>query len=57
MATLKFSDGVSIETGGPLRIISLGDGYYVVGNGWLIAVDSWEEGEEIIAEAYEKGIK
>jgi hypothetical protein len=57
MTTLKFSDGVTIETGGPMRIISLGDGYYVVGNGWLIAVDSWEEGEEIIAEAYEKGIK
>jgi hypothetical protein len=31
--TLRFSDGVEIDTTGPLRIIQLGDGLYVVGEG------------------------
>ena len=28
MTTLRFNDGVSIETSGPLRIVLLKDGYY-----------------------------
>ena len=30
---LKFSDGITIETSGPPRILKLSDGYYAVGNG------------------------
>lgn len=33
---LEFSDGVKINTTGPLRIIHLADGWYVVGEGWCI---------------------
>jgi hypothetical protein len=47
--TLHFTDGVSIDTSGPLRILLLEDGVYVVGQGNLIPVDSQEEAEERIA--------
>ena len=47
MTTLRFNDGVSIETSGPLRIVLLKDGYYIVGEGYLI--DSRAEGEQTIA--------
>ena len=46
---LHFTDGVSINTSGPLRILLLDDGAYVVGQGNLIPVDSQEEAEERIA--------
>jgi len=46
--TLKFSDGMEFDTSGPLRIESRSDGLYVVGNGQLIPVSSYEEAEEII---------
>ena len=49
MTTLRFNDGVSIETSGPLRIVLLKDGYYIVGEGYLIPVDSRAEGEQTIA--------
>jgi hypothetical protein len=39
---LRFSDGVNIDTSGPLRTLTLPDGHYVVGNGMLIPVDSRE---------------
>ena len=38
MGMLRFSDGINIETSGPLRVIRLPDGYYVAGNGMLIPV-------------------
>jgi hypothetical protein len=47
---LRFSDGVNIKTDGPLRIIHLKDGYYVVGEGFCIPVDNYREGEETIAD-------
>ena len=46
---LRFSDGVNIKTDGPLRILHLKDGYYVVGEGYCIPVDSRAEGEKEIA--------
>jgi len=46
--TLKFSDGMEFDTSGPLRIESRSDGLYVVGNGQLTPVSSYEEAEEII---------
>ena len=46
---MKFSDGVEIDTTGPLRITRASDGLYVVGNGMLCAVETRWEGEEFIA--------
>ncbi|WP_161810931.1 hypothetical protein [Steroidobacter agaridevorans] len=33
MSTLRFSDGVAIDTSGDYRTLRLPDGWYVVGNG------------------------
>lgn len=51
--TLRFSDGMSFDTSGELRVVRKHDGLYVVGKGMLIPVDSYEEAREIIKE--EKG--
>jgi hypothetical protein len=45
---IRFSDGMSFDTSGPLRTTHRSDGWYVVGRGMLMAVDSREEGEEFI---------
>ena len=50
MSTLKFSDGVNINTDGPLRILRLKDGLYVVGEGMCCPVETIEEGKELIKE-------
>lgn len=55
--TLKFSDGMEFDTSGPLRITSRSDGLYVVGEGWLIPVISFEEAEGIIKRHKEKKSK
>ena len=49
MARLTFSDGVSFDTSGPLRVEWRADGYYVVGHGMLCAVDTHEAGDAAIA--------
>jgi hypothetical protein len=49
MSTLRFSDGVEVDTSGPLRIVQLNDGFYVVGEGMSIPVATVQEGERIIA--------
>jgi len=46
--TLKFSDGITIDTSGPYRAISLKDGMYVVGQGICIPVENGKEAFEII---------
>jgi hypothetical protein len=46
---LKFSDGMSFNTEGPLRVITKSDGLYVVGNGMLIPVNDAKEANELIA--------
>lgn len=43
---VKFTDGMSFDTSGALRVVRKRDGYYVVGNGMLLPVDSYEEGLE-----------
>jgi hypothetical protein len=48
--TLRFSDGQNFDTSGPLRLTKRRDGWYVIGQGKLIPVDSPEEGREIIAQ-------
>lgn len=42
--TLRFSDGVEFDTSGPLRLTARQDGWYVVGMGMLVPVDTREEG-------------
>jgi hypothetical protein len=55
--TLKFSDGTEFDTSGPLRIESRSDGLYVVGNGFLLPVNSREEAEEFIRDKSKKKSK
>jgi len=54
---LKFSDGVEIDTSGPLRPLHLHDGWYVVGGGMLIPVESLQQARDEIAamKAIDKG--
>ncbi len=47
---LRFNDGVNIDTSGPLRVLRLKDGYYVVGNGMCIPAVDREEAQELIKE-------
>ena len=47
---LRFSDGITIDTSGELRILTLHDGPYVVGEGMLIPVKTKDEGLRIIRE-------
>ena len=54
MSRLLFNDGVMFETGGPLRVTRRRDGYYVVGAGMLIPVDSQAEGRQMIKEMNEE---
>lgn len=51
---MKFSDGVCLDTSGEFRTLELADGLYVVGQGFLIPVDSHEEADETIRE-FRKG--
>ena len=48
MSKLRFSDGITIDTSGTMRIIKKSDGYYVVGQGLSCPVSSLEEGREVI---------
>ena len=48
MGMLRFSDGVNINTSGPLRVTHLKDGYYVVGEGMCCPVDNYAEGIQLI---------
>jgi hypothetical protein len=49
MSKLIFSDGITIDRSGTLRIIKKIDGYYVIGRGLSCPVDSIKEGHEVIA--------
>ena len=51
---LHFSDGVNLDTSGPLRAVHLQDGWYVLGAGMSIPVASKEEAEETIRQMTEK---
>lgn len=48
MAKLKFSDGVEIETGGEFRVITLEDGIYVTGHGFLYPCKDSEEAQKVM---------
>ncbi len=45
---LRFNDGMTFNTGGPYRVVYKSDGWYLVGHGMLLPVDSAEEGYEIM---------
>ena len=47
---IQFSDGMQFDTGGELRVVHRSDGWYVVGRGMLLAVDSPEDGKRLIDE-------
>ena len=48
MSQLKFSDGEAFNTSGPLRKEKRSDGWYVIGGGMLIPVNSEEEADRLI---------
>ena len=50
MSILKFSDGEEFDLSGPLRVEERSDGWYVLGEGKMMAVDSYHEGEKLIKE-------
>lgn len=45
---LHFSDGINLDATGPLRAVQLQDGWYVLGEGMCIPVNSKEEAEETL---------
>ena len=47
---MRFSDGMTFDTSGPLRTVRKSDGLYVVGNGFLIPVNDHEEAKALIEE-------
>ena len=48
MSQLKFSDGMEFDLSGSLRVELRSDGWYVLGQGIMMAVDTFEEGQEYI---------
>ena len=50
MTTLKYIGDMVIDSTGPLRKIRLPDGFYVVGEQMLIAVESEEEADQVMEE-------
>lgn len=52
--TLKFTDGIEVDTSGDYRALKLYDGWYLVGNGLLIPVDSEGEALRMTKELQEK---
>jgi len=53
MSMLRFNDGITINIDGPLRMLRLKDGLYVVGNGMSIPVEDRKEAKELIEEMTE----
>ena len=50
MSQLKFSDGETFNLSGSLRVELRSDGYYVVGQGMMMAVDTLDQGQKVIAD-------
>jgi hypothetical protein len=48
MSILKFSDGEQFDLSGPLRVELRADGFYVLGENMMIAVNTLKEGIEYI---------
>ena len=52
--SLTFSDGMTFNTGGPLRLAKRSDGWYVLGEGMLLPVEGPTEGRIIIDSMLER---
>ena len=50
MSQLKFSDGETFNLSGELRVELRSDGYYVLGQGMMMAVNTFEEGQKVIVD-------
>ncbi len=50
---MKFSDGMEFDTSGQYRLTHRSDGWYVVGNGLLLPVNTPEDGQKVIVEMTE----
>jgi hypothetical protein len=50
MSLLKFSDGEEFDLSGPLRVELRSDGYYVLGENMMVAVDTLEKGIKMISD-------
>ena len=48
MSSIKFTDGIEIQTDGEYRVMRKSDGLYVVGHGMCIPVNDVEEAEELL---------
>jgi hypothetical protein len=48
MSILKFNDGEEFDLGGPLRVEERSDGWYVLGDNKMMAVNSQSEGLKLI---------
>ena len=46
---IRFTDGVNVNIGGPLRTLKLKDGWYVVGEGFIIPCRDKEDAENELA--------
>ena len=47
---LRFNDGMTFNTEGPYRVVHKPDGWYLVGHGMLLPIESAEEGHTLMAE-------
>lgn len=54
MSQLKFSDGMEFDLSGPLRVELRSDGYYVLGQGMMMAVNTLQQGEKYIVSKHKK---
>ncbi len=50
---MKFSDGMKFDTSGQYRLTHRSDGWYVVGKGLLLPVNTPEDGQKVIVEMTE----
>jgi len=57
MSILKFNDGEVFDLSGPLRVEERSDGWYVLGEGRMMAVASRSEGLNLIDIEMSKKIK
>jgi len=46
---LRFNDGITIDTSGPLRTMRLSDGWYVVGEGMLLPAEDHDDAEQMLS--------
>jgi len=54
MSMIRFRDGMSFDTAGPLRITRRWDGYYVVGEGTLCPAEDAEAAKTLLRELREE---